>query len=121
MTAPGETDAAALAARLDVGLSGPEPTPAEEAWHARWRPAGVLLFARNVADAAQLTALCRRLRGLLPADGEIVADHEALLRAVRGGDKAEVTALVVKHLNRYKIDEQAIREKYAAYFTPRVC
>lgn len=52
---------------------------------------------------------------------KIVADHEALLRAVRGGDKAEVTALVVKHLNRYKIDEQAIREKYAAYFTPRVC
>lgn len=76
MTAPGETDAAALAARLVVGLSGPEPTPAEEAWLARWRPAGVLLFARNVADAAQLTALCRRLCGLLPADGEIVADHE---------------------------------------------
>lgn len=76
MTARGETAAAALAARLVVGLSGPELTPAEEAWLAHWRPAGVLLFARNAADAAQLAALCRRLRGLLPADGEIVADHE---------------------------------------------
>lgn len=76
MTGAGEPVAAALAARLIVGLSGPEPTPAEEAWLVRWRPAGVLLFARNVTDAAQLAALCRRLRGLLPPDGEIVADHE---------------------------------------------
>ena len=69
-----------------------------------------------------------RLLGEAQTTGEILWQGENLLdagerrlRAVRGGDKAEVTALVVKHLNRYKIDEQAIREKYAAYFTPRVC
>ena len=51
----------------------------------------------------------------------IVSDHEAILRAVRAGDKAEAAAQVAKHLSRYKVDEQAIREKYAAYFTPKAC
>ncbi|MCE5342436.1 MAG: GntR family transcriptional regulator [Eubacteriales bacterium] len=51
----------------------------------------------------------------------IVSDHEAILRAVRAGDQAEAAMLVVKHLNRYKIDEKAIREQYAAYFTPERC
>lgn len=52
---------------------------------------------------------------------KIVSDHEAILRAVRAGDKAEAAAQVAKHLSRYKVDEQAIREKYAAYFTAREC
>lgn len=52
---------------------------------------------------------------------KIVSDHEAILRAVRAGDKAEATAQVAKHLSRYKVDEQAIREKYAAYFTRKEC
>lgn len=50
-------------------------------------------------------------------DIKIVADHEAILRAVRAGEKEEAAALVVKHLNRYKVDEEAIREQYASYFT----
>ena len=50
-------------------------------------------------------------------DIKIVGDHEAILRAVRAGDKAEAAALAVKHLSRYKVDEQAVRERYAVYFT----
>mgnify|MGYP003609046289 CR=1 FL=1 len=52
---------------------------------------------------------------------KIVNDHEAILRAVRSGDKVEAAAQVTKHLSRYRVDEQAIREKYAAYFTPKEC
>ena len=52
---------------------------------------------------------------------KIVNDHEAILRAVRLGDKVEAAAQVTKHLSRYRVDEQAIREKYAAYFTPKEC
>jgi GntR family transcriptional regulator, rspAB operon transcriptional repressor len=52
---------------------------------------------------------------------KIVGDHEAILRAVRAGNKEEATALVVKHLNRYKVDEKAIREQYAHYFTKKTC
>ena len=52
---------------------------------------------------------------------KIVSDHQAILRAVRAGDKAEAAAQVTRHLSRYKVDEQTIRERYAAYFTPRVC
>ena len=50
-------------------------------------------------------------------DIKIVADHEAILRAVRAGEKEEAAALVVKHLNRYKVDEAAIRTQYASFFT----
>ena len=52
---------------------------------------------------------------------KIVSDHQAILRAVRAGDKAEATSQVTRHLTRYKVDEQAIRERYATYFTPLVC
>jgi DNA-binding GntR family transcriptional regulator len=52
---------------------------------------------------------------------KIVADHEAILRAIRAGDKAEAAAQVARHLSRYKVDEQAIRERFANYFTPRQC
>jgi DNA-binding GntR family transcriptional regulator len=51
-------------------------------------------------------------------DIKIVADHEAILRAVRAGDAPEAASLIVRHLSRYKVDEQAIREKYARYFVP---
>jgi len=51
----------------------------------------------------------------------IVSDHEAILRAVRAGNGAEAGQLITKHLNRYKVDEQAIREQYAAYFTAKIC
>ena len=52
---------------------------------------------------------------------KIVSDHEGILRAVRAGDRAEAAAQVAKHLSRYKVDEAAIRERYANYFTAREC
>lgn len=79
---PGE--AAALARRLVVGLAGPEPTPAELAWLRQHRPAGVILFGRNVTGPAQAARLCRRLRGLAPGL-QVMADHE-------GGPVAQMAA-----------------------------
>lgn len=76
--------AAALAARLVVGLAGPEPTAAEWAWLARWRPAGVILFGRNVTGPAQVAALCARLRAVAPGL-EVMVDHE-------GGPVAQMAA-----------------------------
>jgi hypothetical protein len=57
-------------------LAGPQLLPVEQDWLRLYRPAGVILFARNVTDRAQLAALCAQLRQLLPPKGEIVADHE---------------------------------------------
>lgn len=51
-------------------------------------------------------------------DIKIVADHEAILKAVHAGDAPEATALVERHLSRYKIDERVIREQFARYFAP---
>lgn len=75
-----------LAARLVVGLAGPSPTAREWAWLRKWRPAGVILFARNVTTARGLAELCTSLRRLLPAL-EIMADHE-------GGPVAALTSAV---------------------------
>lgn len=77
-------EAATLAARLVVGLAGPEPTPAEWAWLDEHRPAGVILFGRNVTGPAQTAELCRRLRGLVPGL-QVMADHE-------GGPVAQMAA-----------------------------
>jgi len=61
-----------------------------------------------------------RVRGLSLVrvkESTIVADHEAILNAVRAGEKADAVSLIEKHLSRYQIDKQAISEHYAAYFT----
>ena len=42
---------------LVVGLEGPELTGLERAWLKLLRPAGVILFRRNIADHAQTRAL----------------------------------------------------------------
>jgi hypothetical protein len=64
-----------LAGRLVVGLEGARPTPDEIRWLAAHRPAGVILFARNILDYNKLWSLCRGLKALVPGL-EIVADHE---------------------------------------------
>ena len=46
---------------LTVGLAGPEPSAAERALLDELRPAGVILFARNVAELPRLAALAREL------------------------------------------------------------
>ena len=70
------TTDAALTSRLVVGLAGPRLADAERAWLEKYRPAGVILYRRNVRDAAQTAELCGRLREILPPGAEIMADHE---------------------------------------------
>ena len=48
---------------------------------------------------------------------KIVEDHQRLLAAVQAGDKEQVSALIVKHLTRYKVDKDEIYSKYHQYFT----
>ena len=65
-----------------------------------------------------------RIRSLSMAtvkDNKVVSDHESILRAVRNKDKDEAVAQITRHLNRYKMDELAIRERYSAYFTMPSC
>jgi hypothetical protein len=59
-----------------VGLAGPQLAPVEADWLRRHRPAGVILFGRNVVSARQLAGLCAAVRDALPPDAEIVADQE---------------------------------------------
>ena len=48
---------------------------------------------------------------------KIVEDHQKLLAAVMAGDKEQVSALIMKHLSRYKVDKDEIYSKYHQYFT----
>ena len=49
---------------LVVGLSGPELNGLERAWLRLVRPGGIILFKRNIADAAQTRALLDEATGL---------------------------------------------------------
>src|SRR5690348_13320085 len=49
----GQTLRASVGSLLVVGLAGTELTPLERAWLKLVRPAGVILFRRNIQDAAQ--------------------------------------------------------------------
>jgi beta-N-acetylhexosaminidase len=58
-----------------VGLSGQTLLPPERALLRRYPPAGIILFARNIADPRQLAALITDLREILPGAG-LMVDHE---------------------------------------------
>ena len=47
---------------------------------------------------------------------KIVADHKAILTAIQKKDKEKAKEVMLKHLNRYKIDKEYIEEKYPEYF-----
>lgn len=49
-------------------------------------------------------------------DIKIVADHKAILNAIKSGDKTIAAEFIVKHLSRYKLDQSEIIEKYPDYF-----
>ena len=49
-------------------------------------------------------------------DIKIVADHKAIINAIKAGDKEMAAGLIVKHLSRYKLDQNEIMEKYPEYF-----
>jgi beta-N-acetylhexosaminidase len=59
-----------------VGLSGLELTVDEAACLAEHRPAGVILFARNVQDPKQLAPLMQALRAVLPENAVLMVDQE---------------------------------------------
>src|SRR5579885_2225954 len=54
----------AVGSLLVAGLSGPELTSLERAWLRLLRPAGVILFRRNIKDAEQTRALLDEATGL---------------------------------------------------------
>lgn len=49
-------------------------------------------------------------------DTKIVKDHRGILNAIMNHDRDTAVEIMKKHLNRYKLDEQQIREKYSQYF-----
>jgi beta-N-acetylhexosaminidase len=59
-----------------VGLEGPELTEVERELLECFRPAGVILFARNVKSAQGLRRLCDRLRQVLGRDAILGIDQE---------------------------------------------
>lgn len=58
------------------GLAGPRLTPAERALFAQSRPWGFILFARNVENPAQVSALTRDLRACVSRDAPVLIDQE---------------------------------------------
>ena len=59
-----------------VGIAGMALTAPEAAMLRVHRPAGVILFARNLADPVQLHGLIAELRGVLPPGSVIMVDQE---------------------------------------------
>ena len=59
-----------------VGIAGPALDPAEAALFRSLPPAGVILFARNVQDPAQLRGLTDALRAVLPPGALVAVDQE---------------------------------------------
>jgi DNA-binding GntR family transcriptional regulator len=49
-------------------------------------------------------------------DIKIVADHKAIVNAIRLNDKELAAEFIIKHLSRYKLDQSEIIEKYPEYF-----
>jgi len=49
-------------------------------------------------------------------DIKIVADHKAIVNAIRLNDKVLAAEFIIKHLSRYKLDQSEIVEKYPEYF-----
>ncbi|PZP47214.1 MAG: beta-N-acetylhexosaminidase [Azospirillum brasilense] len=67
---------AAMPAAAILGISGTSLTPEETTLFRRHRPAGAILFARNVADPAQLRSLTSALREVLGEEAPILVDQE---------------------------------------------
>ena len=52
-------------------------------------------------------------------DLKIVADHGTIVDAIARRDAEEARRLMDKHLGRYRIDEESLRESHPNYFKPR--
>ena len=51
-----------------LGFDGTRLTEPLDSWIERWRPAGFILFRRNIESPAQVARLCAELRARYPAD-----------------------------------------------------
>jgi Transcriptional regulators len=49
-------------------------------------------------------------------DIKIVSDHKAIINTIKIDDKNSAVELIIKHLSRYKMDQNEIMEKYPDYF-----
>ena len=58
------------------GCAGPVLTPDERAFYRDYQPFGFIIFARNVADPAQLRRLTHDLRDAVGRDAPILVDQE---------------------------------------------
>lgn len=58
----------------------------------------------------------RTLSVVTVKDMKIVADHRGMLEAIKSKDKHRAVELVNKHLSRYQVDENLIKEQYPQYF-----
>ncbi|MEM7616506.1 MAG: beta-hexosaminidase, partial [Pseudomonadota bacterium] len=67
------------------GCAGPRLTKAEAAFFRSSDPWGFILFARNIEDPAQLTALTQDLRASVGRNAPVLIDQE-------GGRVARMTA-----------------------------
>jgi beta-N-acetylhexosaminidase len=65
-----------MASAAIFGLAGPELPPQEAAFFREADPWGFILFARNVADPAQLSRLTARLRETVGRDAPVLVDQE---------------------------------------------
>jgi beta-N-acetylhexosaminidase len=72
---------------LLLGITGPELSPAEAAMFRKLRPAGYILFSRNIVSAAQTRKLTDDLRGL-SADTPLIAIDQEGGRVTRTKDIA---------------------------------
>jgi beta-N-acetylhexosaminidase len=66
----------AVGSLLMVGLEGAKLTGLERAWLKLVRPAGIILFKRNIADARQARALLGEAAGLCAANSLRCVDLE---------------------------------------------
>src|SRR5690606_7974558 len=65
-----------MASAAIFGLSGPDLAPQEAAFFREADPWGFILFARNVADPAQLSHLTQRLRETVGRNAPVLIDQE---------------------------------------------
>lgn len=49
-------------------------------------------------------------------DMKIVNDHREMLEAIKAKDKERAVAAVIKHLNRYHVDEEVMKLEHPEYF-----
>ncbi len=96
---------------LVVGLGGAELTGLERAWLKLVRPAGIILFKRNIADTRQTRALLKEAAGLGGAHGLRCVDVEGgsvdrLRDALAPMPSAQAVARAAFGLNRMQLAQE---------------